>query len=76
MKAPTAQRKRAYGRMRSRLSRWLGVEDGKADTFLLDPDDPKSHAGERLIILGLTCLGSSDQLITEKPPLQVGGSSW
>lgn len=41
--------------MRRRLSRWLRVEDGKAGTFLLDPDDPKSPAGERLIILLACC---------------------
>jgi hypothetical protein len=40
--------------MRSRLSRWFGVEHAEG-TFLLDPDDPKSQMGERLIIFVACC---------------------
>lgn len=40
--------------MRNRWSRWFGLERAKG-TFLLDPDDPKSQAGERLIIFVACC---------------------
>lgn len=40
--------------MRNRVSRWIGSRHAEG-TFLLDPDDPKSRTGERLIVLIACC---------------------
>jgi len=41
--------------MRRRWSRWLGLASGEGGTFLLDPNDPKSQAGKRVIAFVACC---------------------